>query len=278
MSIPKRNDLLWPLLVGIKQLGGSATIQETMEHVALNLKLTEEDLDQSHKDGPRSEFDYQMAWARTNLKYIELINNTSRGVWTITQLGKQIESEEQTKELWRQYQVKNRSGITISRTESDIDEVDKEIDWIRRTLEIVRQIKPDAFERLCRRVLREAGFTKVEVTGRPSDQGIDGVGVLKVNLLSFHVLFQCKRYSGQITPREIREFRGAMSGRVDKGLFITTGRFTNSASDEAVRDGVQAIDLIDGESLCRLLKKYELGVKTEKSIEIKPDPEFFEML
>ena len=129
-----------------------------------------------------------------------------------------------------------------------------------------------------RRVLREAGFTKVEVTGRPSDQGIDGVGVLKVNLLSFHVLFQCKRYSGQVAAREIREFRGAMSGRVDKGLFITTGRFTNAASEEAVRDGVQAVDLIDGESLCRLLKKYELGVKTEKSIEIKPDPEFFEML
>ena len=262
----------------IRQLGGSATIQETMEHVALNLKLTEEDLDQSHKDGPQSEFDYQMAWARTMLKYIELINNTSRGVWTITQLGKKIKSEEQTKELWRQYQANNRSSITISRTESDIDEVDKEIDWIRRTLEIVRQIKPNAFERLCQRVLREAGFTKVEVTGRPGDQGIDGVGVLKVNLLSFHVLFQCKRYSGQVTAREIREFRGAMSGRVDKGLFITTGRFANSASDEAVRDGVQAVDLIDGESLCRLLKKYELGVKTEKSIEIKPDPEFFKML
>lgn len=278
MSIPKTTDLLWPLLVGIRQLGGSATIQETMEQVALNLKLTEEDLDQSHTGGPRSEFNYRMAWARTILKYIELINNTSRGVWTITQLGKQIESEEQTKELWRQYQVNNRSGTTRSRTDLDIDEVDKEIDWIRRTLEIVRQIKPDAFERLCQRVLREAGFTKVEVTGRPSDQGIDGVGVLKVNLLSFHVLFQCKRYSGQVAAREIREFRGAMSGRVDKGLFITTGRFTNAASDEAVRDGVQAVDLIDGESLCRLLKKYELGVKTEKSIEIKPDPEFFEML
>ena len=149
MSIPKTTDLLWPLLVGIKQLGGSATIQETMEQVALNLKLTEEDLDQSHTGGPRSEFNYRMAWARTMLKNIELINNTSRGVWTITQLGKQIKSEEQTKELWRQYQVNNRSGITKSRTESDIDEVDKEIDWIRRTLEIVRQIKPDAFERLC---------------------------------------------------------------------------------------------------------------------------------
>jgi len=141
-------------------------------------------------------------------------------------------------------------------------------------LDILRGIKPDAFERLCQRILRESGFTKVEVTGRSGDGGIDGAGVLRVNLISFHVRFQCKRYTGSVGPREIRDFRGAMVGRADKGLFITTGRFTRDAANEAARDGAPAIDLIDGIDLCDLLRKLELGVETV----VRPRSEFFEGL
>ena len=83
-------------------------------------------------------------------------------------------------------------------------------DWTEQLLRIVRQIEPDAFERLCQRVLRESGFTKVEVTGRSGDGGIDGAGVLRVNLLSFHVRFQSKRYTGSVGAPEIRDFRGAL--------------------------------------------------------------------
>lgn len=122
---------------------------------------------------------------------------------------------------------------------------------------------PDAFERLAQRILRESGFIRVEVTGRSGDGGIDGIGVLRVNLLSFHVLFQCKRYHGSVGASEIRDFRGAMVGRSDKGLFITTGTFTNEARREATRDGAPPIDLIDGDQLCDILKRLKLGVCVE---------------
>lgn len=118
----------------------------------------------------------------------------------------------------------------------------------------------DAFERLCQRILREKGFTKVEVAGRGGDGGIDGQGVLRVNLLSFQVIFQAKRWKGSVGASVVRDFRGAMVGRADKGLIITTARFGTEASREATRDGAPAIDLVDGEGFCELLKEIGLGV------------------
>ena len=141
--------------------------------------------------------------------------------------------------------------------------------------DVLRKMEPAAFERLCQRILRESGFTKVEVTGRSGDGGIDGAGVLRVNLISFHVRFQCKRYTGSVGAPEIRNFRGAMVGRGDKGLFMTTGNFTREAEREAVRDGAPAIDLISGSELCNLLKELELGVTFETVQVVKPIPEFF---
>lgn len=133
---------------------------------------------------------------------------------------------------------------------------------------------PDAFERLCQRILRSSGFIKVQVTGKKGDGGIDGIGVLRIALLSFQVFFQCKRYSGSVGPKEIRDFRGAMVGRTDKGLFITTGTFTSEAEKEATRDGAPALDLIDGEQLCTLLKDLKLGVET-KTIEVVEIDDFW---
>ena len=111
-------------------------------------------------------------------------------------------------------------------------------------------MEPGAFERLCQRVLRESGFTRVEVTGRSGDGGIDGAGVLRGDL----VRFQCKRHAGSVGAPAIRDFRGEVVGLSDKGLFITTGAFTKEAQREAVRDGAPTIDLIDGSELCILLK------------------------
>ena len=135
---------------------------------------------------------------------------------------------------------------------------------------------PDAFERLAQRLLRESGFTKVEVRGKTGDGGIDGVGVLRVNLVSFQVYFQCKRWAGSVGAREIRDFRGALQGRADKGLFITTGTYTTQASDEATRDGAIAIDLIDGNRLVELLKDLKLGVSTEQVEKVTVDVDWFQ--
>jgi restriction system protein len=125
-------------------------------------------------------------------------------------------------------------------------------------------MKPAAFERLCQRILKDSGFIKVEVTGRSGDGGIDGIGVLRLNLLSFHVFFQCKRWKGSVGASAIRDFRGAMVGRADKGLVMTTGTFTTDARKEATRDGAPAIDLVDGEAVCELLKRLQIGVSIRK--------------
>lgn len=143
-------------------------------------------------------------------------------------------------------------------TDPTTSEPPDDSEWQHELLAVLRKMDPDAFERLCRLVLRESGFSKVEVTGRSGDGGIDGAGVLRVNLISFRVRFQCKRYAGSVQVREIRDFRGAMVGRADKGLFMTTGGFTSGAAREAVRDGAPAIDLVDGVALCGLLKRLEL--------------------
>jgi len=126
------------------------------------------------------------------------------------------------------------------------------------------KMDPSAFERLAQRILRESGFIQVEVTGRSGDGGIDGKGIMRLGgLLSFHVIFQCKRYQGSVSASHVRDFRGAMVGRADKGLLITTGNFTKEAIREATRDGAPAIDLIDGDLLIDKLKELGLGVETK---------------
>ena len=135
-----------------------------------------------------------------------------------------------------------------------------EIPWQDRLLECLLKMKPAAFERLCQKILKDSGFIKVDVTGLSGDGGIDGTGVLRLNLLSFHVFFQCKRWKGSVGASVIRDFRGAMVGRADKGLVMTTGTFSTDARKEATRDGAPAIDLVDGETLCELLKSLKIGV------------------
>ena len=276
--IPTSEDLLWPTLKALEVRGGSASIQELSEQVASNLELPDEILEVLHKDGPQSEVDYRAAWARTHLKFVNAVANRSRGIWTITEIGRRIRTGEEVRELIRQNRTQRYQERRARNAGAEVEDGDatEEQDWQGALLNIVRRLEPDAFERLCQRVLRESGFIKVEVTGRSGDGGIDGAGVLRVNLISFHVRFQCKRYTGSVGAPEIRDFRGAMVGRADKGLFITTGGFTKEAEREAVRDGAPAIDLIDGIELCTLLRNLDLGVETVEVV--KPRPEFFEGL
>lgn len=280
LEMPTYADLLWPTLEVLRNRGGSASIQELLDHVTRDLALPDDVSDIPHNDGPQTEVGYRLAWARTHLKWVDAIDNTARGVWTITPVGRAIPSEEKVRDLVRQARKRRQENRRRQRAskpapavQSKDTEASTESDWEEDLLAILRELTPDAFERLCQRILRESGFTKVEVTGRVGDGGIDGAGVLRVNLISFHVRFQCKRYAGSVRSSEIRDFRGAMVGRADKGLFLTTGRFTRDAAREAVRDGAPAIDLIDGLALCGLLRDLELGVSTE--LVIRPRPEFF---
>lgn len=150
-----------------------------------------------------------------------------------------------------------------------------EEDWKQRLLETILSLSPDAFERLAQRILRESGFKTVSVTGRPGDGGIDGTGVLQINLITFPVAFQCKRYKGSVGAPNIRDFRGAIMGRCEKGLLITTGTFTSEAQKEATRDGALAIDLVDGDRLCEILKDLSLGIVTETVEKVTVDENWF---
>ena len=276
-QMPTYKDLLWPTLKALQDRGGSASIQELVDQVSVHLDLPDKILDVLHNNGPQTKVEYRLAWARTYLKFAQIIDNTSRGIWTITEKGRRIQSESEVRELVRVASVKRRSEkpkIIIDPEEVGESEEDKQ-DWQDALLDVLRKMEPDAFERLCQRILRESGFTKVEVTGRSGDGGIDGAGVLRVNLISFRVRFQCKRYAGSVSSPEIRDFRGAMVGRADKGLFMTTGSFTRDAEREAVRDGAPAIDLIRGSELCNLLRDLGLGVTSETIQVLKPIPEFF---
>jgi restriction system protein len=220
---------------------------------------------------------YNLAWAKTFLGKVGALENPSHGVWAITAKGKEL-SEEDVKEIPSEVRKQYKQ---VKQKKPKEDGKDKELEpepktWKDELLSVlVKDVKPDAFERLAQRILRESGFVKVEVTGRSGDGGIDGVGVLRLALLSFQVYFQCKKYKGSVSAGAIRDFRGAMIGRTDKGLFITTGTFTAEAKKEATRDGAPAIDLIDGDLLCDLLKSLKLGVTTTMVEQVSILPEWF---
>lgn len=272
MQVPKYNHFHWPVLEALAQLGGSATIDELNERVIQNLSLPEQILSIPHGDGSVTEVEYRLAWARTYLKKAGAIDNGSRGVWSLTAEGRNFTKADaaDVSRRVRATDLKNRAqfvpeGIDV--------QPPSEVTWKEELLSILKSMQPTSFERLCQRILRECGFTKVEVTGKSGDGGIDGAGVLRMNLVSFHVLFQCKRWKDAVSSPVIRDFRGSMIGRADKGIIITTGRFTIDAQKEAVRDGAPAIDLIDGETLCEILKGLQLGVKVQmvEEIQLQPD-------
>ncbi len=215
-----------------------------------------------------------MAWARTYLKGHGAVTNSERGVWSLTDKGERL-TEADIELIKRNVRAANHDRRKKELAVKPADDEAVELLWNEQLLETVQSISPDAFERLCQRILRESGFTRVDVSGKSGDGGIDGIGVLRMNLVSFHVLFQCKRWKGSVGSGVVRDFRGAMVGRADKGLIVTTGTFTSDARREAARDGAPAIDLVDGESLCNLLKDLKLGVKVRLVEEVEIEESFF---
>jgi restriction system protein len=294
---PDLPSMMLATIEALKTLGGSAGLHELDEQVIESEGITEEEQSILMPDGNSTKLKYYLRWARTYLKRGNALNNSKRGVWGLTSKGEDLSTLDETRAIYDQVTLEERERAKAKREARDssnvpIDEQlntdgtnesddelladgDKSENWKAELLKIVKVMDPAAFERLSQRLLREAGFSKVEVRGKSGDGGIDGVGVLRVNLVSFQIYFQCKRYKGSVGSKEIRDFRGASVGRADKGLFITTGTFTTQAADEAIRDGAPAIDLIDGDRLCDLLKEFGLGVGTELIEQVNIDSEWF---
>jgi restriction system protein len=277
--VPQYHELFNHILSAIRELGGSAALAELELKVADAMHLEDAVVDLPHVrnrgnvdeiNTSSSEFAYRLRWGLTYLKKAGYVTNSTRGVWSLTELGKTpttLDPREIVATVRGQSQGTSASAGGTLPTEPDLhdpnDEDSVEQAWSDKVLSLLLAIAPAAFERLAQRLLREIGFDEVDVLGRSGDGGIDGRGILRLNeVISMAVVFQCKRYSGTVGPDAIRDFRGGMEGRADRGLVITTANFTSGAVKEANRDGAMPIDVIDGARLVQLLKKYSLGVAT----------------
>jgi restriction system protein len=279
VDVPTFDAFMNPIVQALKNLGGSGTIEEINNKVTEITELSDEQMEVLHKPekgGGSTEVEYRLAWTRTYLKKYGVLENSSRGVWALTAKGRQLDRVN-PREV-RRFVQRQKKEVQVVSEEAELDETEAEASWRDELLDVLLEMEPSAFERLVQRLLRESGFIQVEVTGRGGDGGVDGKGIMRLGgLLSFHVIFQCKRYRGSVSVSQVRDFRGAMVGRADKGLLITTGNFTTDAMREATRDGAPAIDLIDGDLLLDKLKELSLGVKTRvvKAEQITIDHDWF---
>jgi len=286
-SIPAYYEFFNPTLKALRSLGGSGSIEEINNTALEIIGINEKNIEDLHhpERNTLTVVKERLSWSRSYLKKFGLIENSSRGIWSLlpkAEKYKTVNIDEVIKYVRNDYYGKlgDKKPKDIGKENEYLDHTENDRDlWKTELYNILTEIKPDAFERLIQRILRESGFTQVEVTGRSGDGGIDGKGIAKIHgLMSFHVVFQAKRYKGVVTPSQIRDFRGAMVGRTDKGLFITTGSFTRDAIKEATRDGAPPIDLLDGDQLAEKLKELSLGVKTQMVEACEVDAEWFKSI
>ncbi len=285
--MPTYHELMNPLLQALPQLGGSGSIRDIDQTLDAEPDLLEEILNVAHNSekSSQTEIEYRLAWARTYLKKYGNLDNSDRGIWIIvpekrevTKVDPQEVDKTVRAEIRKQKELVQKEDVI--KDENEVEIPDEAESW-RNILHhlLTQELSPDAFERLTKRILRESGFVQVEVTGRTGDGGIDGRGIMRLSgLLSFHVVFQCKKYQGSVSASDIRDFRGAMIGRADKGLFITTGKFTRDAVREATRDGAPPIDLVDGDHLAEKLKELGLGIKKELVERVSVDENWFKSI
>lgn len=266
-----------PVLTALQANGGAGDSTDIIEQVINKPGITEAELEETTSNG-QSRIRNQIQWARFYLFKAGLIDNAQRGIWRLTNEGldKKLNDDDVYK-LFKSVQdsVKKTPTSKPQKAEPKFENTPTEDEEHSIGLiNIIQNLSPSGFEKLCKRLLTEIGINEIMITGGSGDQGIDGKGIVKLNdVVSLNIVFQCKRYRETVSPHHVRDFRGAMQGRGEKGLIITTGRFTKEAKSEANRDGVTPIELIDGDRLVELFEKYRLGLKPVTVFEI--DQEFF---
>ena len=266
-----------PVLTTLQASGGAGNSSNVIEQIIESLGITEKELEETTSNG-QSRVRNQIQWARFYLFKAGLIDNTQRGIWRLTNEGLEKKlTDEDVYALFKgvQESVKKSPTITPKKLELKFEDTTTEDEEHSiGLLNLIQSLPAVGFEKLCKRLLTEIGINDISITGGSGDQGIDGKGIVKLNdVVSLNIVFQCKRYKETVSPHHVRDFRGAMQGRGEKGLIITTGRFTKEAKNEAGRDCVTPIELIDGDRLVELFEKHNLGLKPVTVFEI--DYEFF---
>ena len=281
MKGPKFLKYWIPLITVLKESGGAGTTSEIIDSVIAKMNIPEDELEKTLKSGALKVRN-QIQFARLYLVKSEFIDSSTRGLWKLTEKGFESKlNEDKVYKLFKKVQKtladnrKNQDGKRASKISEDSDYENQEvIDESHQTvvINILKKLTPRGFELICKRLLTEIGIENVQIIGGANDHGIDGNGIIRINdVVSFTVIFQCKRFKETVSPSYIRDFRGTMQGRADKGIFLTTGRFTSESKNEAKRDGVPPIELIDGEKLVNLFEKYELGLKPKMVYDVIPD-------
>lgn len=275
-----------PLLDCLRALGGSAKPKEVSGWIARQLKLPSTVTESALKSGA-SRFHNQVQWARQYLVWQGLIDDSKRGIWTLTPLGWKTRLDEPAacRVFLDRVKINRRCvarmkppphrcrRMTPDRTQPNRRQPTKSrsrICWTSSSR--CRRTGSNSCAAVCcaSTVSRRSRSRNARVMAAST-----AMALLRLSpFVSLRVAFQAKRFADTVARRDIGEFRNALLGRAEKGVFITTGRFTADAATEAARDGVIPIELIDGERLVELFQTAELGVRPRQTFAI--DHAFFD--
>ena len=305
MPIPNFQTVMLPLLQDLAS--GDRTGQETIDALATHFSLTLEELAIRLPSGKQSKFTNRVAWAKSHLKAAGLIDSPRRGVYRLTERGRQVLATNPTAigmSFLSQYpeyvafrqpssepSEPSTQGGSASGTATRVDDrtpddlIDEGYRQLRTALakdlrERIASMTPSAFEQLVVDVLTAIGYGGSQedaglVVGRGGDEGIDGL--IKEDKLGLETIYiQAKRWEGVVGRPEIQRFAGALQGqRARKGVFITSSNFTSEA--RAYAGAIQTtIVLVDGAQLAELMIDHDVGVTAAKRLDIKRvDSDYF---
>ena len=267
MAIPSEKDIEIPLLQELHAAGGEAKPSELYDKVARHFSnLTSADQKARHPRSGLLIWTNRVQWARQHLIYKGEVDGSDRGIWRITNKGRE-----------RLGVVPPSPPSTSLPPVSTIGALlDREKQQIRAQLhELLMGLHPQQFEAFAGELLESVGFTGVAVTKYVGDGGIDGYGNLDMGVVKIKAAFQVKRWRQNVPRSEIDQFRGAIQGKFDQGIFVTTSDFVDEAKKVSSVSGAVPIVLINGDKVLDIMLEKGLGVRQEPLTVARVDEEFF---
>lgn len=299
MAVPKFFEFFEGFLRATQD-GELHTAKEVRETIAADMRITDADRAEMLPSGKQSTFDNRVAWARTYLDKAGLIETPMRGRYRITEEGRQalasgekidLKYLERSEEFQSFHSAAAADAADPRGEESDespMEVLDAAFQQVNAALagqlmDEVMKLTPAEFEKLVVKLLLNMGYgSGIDdagmVTQQSNDGGIDGI--IKEDQLGFsHIYIQAKQWAVNQTvgKPEIQKFVGALQGQqAQKGLFITTAKFSNGALQFAANLLGAKVVLVDGTALTRLMIKHNVGVSIEHIYEVKRlDSDFF---